>query len=298
MGNSARIYCLLARKGSNAVIIRRGPSKQVCLIKWDRKNDTFDEGQWFKGRIYERRCDLSPDGSKLIYFAANWSSVKTYKSWTAVSKPPYLTALALWPKENAWGGGGLFEDDNTILLNHHLESNDLAKNFTLPKNIKILPLREHSGHGEDFPINDIILSRDGWKHTQEGTWKEHSYNAKMWKTLDPPMVYTKKFKYKDDQVFKLHMIHRGIKEKDGSWYVIDYFIEDKKGNFLLTLKKSDWADWDTKGDLLFAYSGILYRLKPKLQSENIFDIEKAKVLLDMNGMKFNKKIAPAPFKKW
>ena len=67
----ARLHVLLAGNSSQAVVIRRGPSKHVCVIGWDRSRDTFEEGQWLKGRIYERRCDLSPDGRHLIYFAMN-----------------------------------------------------------------------------------------------------------------------------------------------------------------------------------------------------------------------------------
>ena len=63
------LFAILARKANKAVILRRGPSDWVRLISWDTEHDTFELGQWFHGRIYERRCDLSPDGSKLIYFA-------------------------------------------------------------------------------------------------------------------------------------------------------------------------------------------------------------------------------------
>lgn len=48
------------------MVIRRGPSKSVATLLWDRKRNTFHMGQWLKGRIYERRCDLSPDGKYLI----------------------------------------------------------------------------------------------------------------------------------------------------------------------------------------------------------------------------------------
>jgi hypothetical protein len=58
----ARLHVLLARDSDNAVIIRRGPSRKTCVIGWERKSDTFRVGQWLHGRIYERRCDLSPDG--------------------------------------------------------------------------------------------------------------------------------------------------------------------------------------------------------------------------------------------
>ena len=68
---TARLFVIRAREAPLAVIFRRGPSKQVRLISWNTDTDDFEGGQWFKGRIYERRCDLSPDGRYLIYFAAD-----------------------------------------------------------------------------------------------------------------------------------------------------------------------------------------------------------------------------------
>lgn len=51
----ARIHILLARDEPIAVVIRRGPSKQVCTLLWNRRDDTFTLDQWLKGRIYEHR---------------------------------------------------------------------------------------------------------------------------------------------------------------------------------------------------------------------------------------------------
>src|SRR5687767_3160857 len=93
---TSRLQVLLARESTVAVIFRRGPSKRVLVLRWDRRDDTFRAGQWFNGRIYEHRCDLSPSGEHLLYFAASYH--EPYYSWTAVSRPPFLTALALWPK--------------------------------------------------------------------------------------------------------------------------------------------------------------------------------------------------------
>src|SRR5690348_8911615 len=101
--NSARLYGIVARAARRAVIFRRGPSRRVRLLVWDLKADTIEAGQWFKGRIYARRCDLTPCGDKLVYFAASFR--KPFYAWTAISRPPYLTALALWPKDDCWGGG-------------------------------------------------------------------------------------------------------------------------------------------------------------------------------------------------
>ena len=120
-----RLSVLLARSAPVAIVLRRGPTKWVQMLRWQTDRDDFESGQWFKGRIYERRCDLTPNGSHLIYFAADFKEPRVekrsvdeapssttrarYYSWTAISKPPFLTALALWPKGDCWHGGGLFD---------------------------------------------------------------------------------------------------------------------------------------------------------------------------------------------
>lgn len=68
----ARIHAIIARERRRAVVFRRGPSKKVAVIGWNLNTDEFTTGQWFKGRIYEYRCDLSPDGRYLLYFAAKY----------------------------------------------------------------------------------------------------------------------------------------------------------------------------------------------------------------------------------
>lgn len=69
---STRLYLLLARNGPRAVVFRRGPSKSVLMIAWDTQKDVFQEGQWLRGHLYERRCDLSPSGALAVYFAAKY----------------------------------------------------------------------------------------------------------------------------------------------------------------------------------------------------------------------------------
>lgn len=71
----ARLHAILARRGAYAVVFRRGPSDKVAVVGWDRSNDTFTLGQWLRGRIYPLRCDLSPIGEHLIYFAAKYGRV-------------------------------------------------------------------------------------------------------------------------------------------------------------------------------------------------------------------------------
>ena len=78
----ARIHAILAREAPKAVVFRRGPSGQVCTLGWDMETDTFTMGQWLKGRIYEYRSDLSPDGELLVYFAADFRRADTIRAYT------------------------------------------------------------------------------------------------------------------------------------------------------------------------------------------------------------------------
>ena len=112
----ARLHVILAREAPVAVVIRRGPAKQVCTILWNRRTGEFTPGQWLKGRIYEDRCDLSPDGRYFIYFAFGGQPERQYKAWTAVSRTPWLKAIALYSKGSTWGGGGLFTGPRTYWL--------------------------------------------------------------------------------------------------------------------------------------------------------------------------------------
>jgi hypothetical protein len=54
------------------VVIRLEPSKSVCTLLRDRGRGEFKLGQWLRGRIYERRCDLSPDGKHFFFSACQF----------------------------------------------------------------------------------------------------------------------------------------------------------------------------------------------------------------------------------
>ena len=109
---------VFARDESVGLILRRGPSKWTQLVLWDTKRDSFTDGAWFHGRIYEDRCNLSPDGKLFVYFCHGGRSRPGYSdSWTAVSRPPWLFALGLWPWGTTYGGGGRFTDNRTLVLN-------------------------------------------------------------------------------------------------------------------------------------------------------------------------------------
>jgi hypothetical protein len=116
-----RLFVIFAREADVGVILRRGPSKWVQIIKWDTRRDDFEDGAWFHGRIYEDACDVSPDGELFVYFAAKHNRHSQDDEygyvWTAVSRPPWLHALALWPNPcGTYHGGGRFSGNRRLTL--------------------------------------------------------------------------------------------------------------------------------------------------------------------------------------
>lgn len=289
----ASLFVILARNGRHAVIFRRAPSKQVLLIKWDRRHDRFEIGQWFKGRIFERRCDLSPSGEMLVYLAAKHKG--PIGTWTAISRPPYVTALALWPNMGTWGGGGLFESEYSLLLNHNALHRTLADGFQLPKQMRVHPLGAGAGRGEDAPIYRERLERDGWTLTQKGKCKDYDGDAPVkWRFLEPQIH--EKCVMRRKAACRLQMILRGLGERSGLWYLLDYEILDENGESRLKLPHTDWADWDENGDLLFSQRGKLFRLAwSKARSG---DGEAARELADFSGLRFAAKEAPKKARQW
>lgn len=291
---SVRLHVLLARDGSTAVVFRRGPSKQVLVLRWNLGTDELETGQWLKGRIYERRCDLSPSGDRLIYFAAKYR--QPHFTWTAVSRPPYLTALVLWPKGDAWGGGGLFAAENKILLNHRPGEMALGDGFRLPRRVKVEAFGDRPGWGEDSPIWDARLTRDGWHLDDSGVAKENKFGSKVWFEYTTPLTWSKRQPGAGSkQTLRMRVI--GVHERDGPWYVTEHDVVDAAGETVVSLGRSDWADWSRRGDLLFAASGRLYRLK-MTSGLQLLDVTSATLVADLRPYRFQPVSTPSKALEW
>lgn len=296
---AVRLFVILARESPVGVIFRRGPSKQVQLIKWNTEEDEFYFGQWFKGRIYERRCDLSPSGDKLIYFASAFASFKDFNIWTAISKPPYFTALSLWPKEDTYGGGGLFASETEILLRHKDDEMQLAKEFTLPDFIRVKSIGDDSSFGGDWDVYHMRLIREGWLLKEEHFKTLFIDRTGAWKGNDTVCAYVKTFKIAGGIEFELEMRLRGLEMiKSGSWYFIEYLLRRVRDNVVVSFGNIDWADCVSNGDILFAREGKLFRLSPDLSCEHVFNIENARMLCDFTDFKYKRKASPPEARQW
>lgn len=165
----ARLFVFLARTAPVGVILRRGPSKWVQLIQWHTKADVFRQGQWFHGRIFEDLCDLSPNGKWFAYHAFKPNNRLKNPSygdrWTAVSKPPSLTAVALWTHQNLFGGGGYFFQNALMLLNHMDDNRTPHPAHPIPKDLEIKTIETYEDESR-YMFNSVHLNamlRDGWE---------------------------------------------------------------------------------------------------------------------------------------
>ena len=299
---TARLYALIAPRARKAVLLRRGPTDHVRMIFWDMKTDQFAPGQWLKKRVYERRCDLSPDGRYFIYFAADYAS--QFASWTAISRPPFFTALSLWPQGDGWGGGGLFsQDGQTIYLNHWPGSEGhfhLDKNLGPPRQ-KVVPLHETSGRGEDDPIRYYRMTRDGWKASMGSRSKLMGRGAPYGFEQKKPTVFEKTPKTLKKpggpNRWKLRLSSRFTAERQGRWNVEDASIIDMKGGPVLKLGRVDWCDLDVNGDILWAWAGRLWRLEFR-RSPHALKLAQPKLLADFNDMVFENIKASDTDRQW
>jgi hypothetical protein len=261
----SRLHVLLARDSSSAVIIRRGPSRRICVIGWDREADEFTVGQWFYGRIYERRCDLSPDGRHLLYFAMNgkWGS-EVLGSWTAVSRAPYIKALGLWPKGDCWNGGGLFISNKEFWLNDGPYGHQTIREAPSLKHQGQCPWPGRYG-GECPGVYYVRLQRDGW------TFVDHS--------LDGAGGRIAHFSKRVNDHWSLHKYaHETIAHPVGrGCYFDEHSLYNERTREFLAHPDWEWADidgarlaWTEQGKL---FAGRLER-SGMTRVRSLYDFEK------------------------
>jgi hypothetical protein len=261
-----RIHVLLAREAPVGVVIRRGPSKRVCTMLWDRRKDTFHMGQWLKGRIDGQKSDLSPDGKYMIYFAFNgrWKS-EARGSWTAVSRAPYLKALALFANGGTYGGGGLFTGARTYWMH---DGEPTVRDTTLvTRDLEYKPQRHHGG-----PYSQRLF-RDGWGLAHGGSAERRDQIGGLEKPARRGWVLRK------------HPCSGSSRPGKGcSWE--EHELVHRKTGRSLSFPNWEWADldgerlvWAAGGKLMAASLGYDGPVEPN-------------ELHDFNGMEFEPIAAP------
>lgn len=269
MESPARLHILLAHQSPQALILRRGPSKQVAIIGWDRAKDHFTVGQWLKGRIYPDRSDISPDGRHWIYFAMNSKG----QTWTAVAKTPYLKALDFYPKGDAWGGGGLFTSNRSYWLDDREPTEH--QNSRCTSGLSLSPHWSRNPDGEEtYPnLYFLRLAREGWTQINPTYPYQANQTIRFSKRINAHWQLVKRYHASQPPVGK------------GFGFESHMLIHNKSGEEI-SLPDAQWADVDGNRFLWAEHGRIMsgYVSKDGLQNQT--------VLLDANPLRFTELVAP------
>ena len=194
----------------------------------------------------------------------------TDRSWTAISRAPYLKALDLWFNGSGWNGGGKFIDEKTVWINkplpirgehfHHQQSRRFKELAEPP-----VPEWETQNGGEDPGIYFYRLLRDGWQENKK--WKGRAF---CWeKPLKDGLILRKYFDYLKG-------------------YYETHAVLDAAGKPVLDGKDWEWADFDAaRKRIVYAAQGAIFAIS--LRGTKL----EPRLLRDFNDMKFE--AIPAPY---
>jgi hypothetical protein len=218
-------------------VIRRGPSSWCGVGRWDVAAGAYEAGAWLRGTLYPQRCDLSPDGRWLCYFTlhagSSWELGWTY---VAVSRLPWLHALAAWGTGGTWTRGAHFVADRSV---HGLSP---PEHGSLPS--------EQLGFGlaVTAPASYAVERRRGWVEA-EGSAPRHPDD--VWDERRAGTLRMTKPQPGGDGAVRLEVtgwyaaFRSGGLSHDVSYRVVD-------GRAALELAGVQWADWGSDGRLLVA----------------------------------------------
>ena len=226
-----------------AVVIRRGPSRWWHILRWRLDPPEVESGAWFGGRLYPRRCAVSADGSLLGYYAMAAGKPPPWDSYLAVSKMPWLHALAAWHWGSTWHWGCEFLSDGRFCTGEAEPTPPDVGSY--PAGLAARPPLPVISHPDGWRARDVQAElRRGWVQAA-ATDAETSAAA--------PLVLRRPRPGDDDVALLLvHGGHdftrHGVEGAD-----IRYLIE--RGGSTAELSDAAWADWDARGRLLVASAG-------------------------------------------
>ena len=178
---------------------------------------TLTPGAWFHGNLYPRRCDVSPDGRLFGYFA-----LKKGKAYFAVSRTPWLEALALWETLGTWTWGCRFSGSGDFEIRACMYE-------------PFQPASYPGGSVSIGPMSTDWPRRDIWNELKRG-WEIATENA--------PGLELRREQPGGTGV-RLGLLHRG------EGVQLEYYLQDGTDD-LTPLPDAVWADWDRQGRLLMA----------------------------------------------
>ena len=233
-----RVYVIPATHAPNALVIVRKQGWWL-LLRWDLATMSLTQGASFKGKLYPRRCDVSPNGELFSYFAlkgkggtfVGHSGLKTYQ---AISRTPWLFALAAWPESGTYTRGQHFvarHEAPPLLAAMHGDATPLSK---LGLGLQSTPAAAYA-----------CERRRGWIEAADCP---HRGANDMWDerravVLEKPRpVGTETLRLEDDGLVDSAL---GFDNRRPRYRWL-------RGKESVLIDDADWCDWDAHGRLLVA----------------------------------------------
>jgi hypothetical protein len=234
-----RLFGIPATDASVIAILRRGPSDWSHVGRWDPAAGTYEPGSWIHGRLYPQRCDLSPDGRWLVAFVYKdswtWQAGPAY---LAVSRLPWLTALAAWGPGGTWTRGLRFVAKGTA-----------SHPPGPPDEGDVAPLLARYDLDARQAISFAIERDRGWTETADTPPRDM---RDAWDERDGGLVTMEKPRPLDPATRLLvrgrFAAHRSMEPAEGG---VRYALATA-GPDEMALPAVQWADWSRDGRLLVA----------------------------------------------
>ena len=231
-------------------VLRRGPSGWSHVGRWDIAARRYEPGSWLYGKLYPQRCDLSADGRYLCYFAlkgkSTWELGPTY---IAVSRLPWLTALAAWRTSGTYTRGAHFVADASRCDLGPPDAGDTGG------------LRDRYGLAMTEAASYPVERRRGWRETpgtppraKTDVWdEERAEEVTMARPQPEPEGERPPWRGGARPLLVVsggYAAHRSLPQyRNPPRYEL---LDGPAGSVLEHLDEVQWADWAGSGELLTA----------------------------------------------
>jgi len=245
-----RVFGIVATAADVVAVLRRGPSNWCHVGRWDIAARRYEPGSWLHGTLYPQRCDLSPDGEYLCYFALKgnntWELDDTY---IAISRLPWLTALAVWSIGDTWTRGAHFVAD--------ADRCDLGP----PDAGNTNGLRDRYGLAKTKPAGYPVERRRGWQETPDtparaanDVWDQSRRdNVAMARPQPEPARGRAPWRGGTRPWLVVRGGYAAHRQLPQSYGPPRYeLLDGPAGSVLAHLDEVQWADWAGGGELLTA----------------------------------------------
>jgi hypothetical protein len=239
----SRIHLLAAKDAPAMVILQRKRDKLFHVITINTQTLRITEGSWFRGKLYPLRCDVSFDGTFMVYLAMGARG----QTWNGVCRLPWLTTLVDVENTGTWYGGGFFAGRRALKTNGWGPHEAIANRANIP-----FRLEAHASRygGEDLGVIYERFERDGFKRLGEAWGEQRTLSASK---------YTVECVGDDGWGRRPSRQHPELKVRFIGYLEHGYTFAFSLDKYPDLLEGARWATWDANGKLWVAWPGVVAR---------------------------------------